>query len=482
MKTYINNKGEKQHFVGAISAGWREMTANELQQEEQAKQLMTAIKTELSAIYEAVPSLLLKAQYKPIKAEVEAFIEAGEIENAEQFPNIIKRIGTEESPMPIYPLAGSNYLTWFIDLGEPELDIENFGFNPSIDWVRNLISPVDVMDDDGLIPSFGYEFKIYRCNNNHIPYNNAFYEFDYYSGFIFFVEGRTPKDSGNGLGLFDFIDFQSKTNSLDARNFILENAPRSTSFQYVGNLFSDIKYGNGLTFSQSGELSLNIDQESGLTFSNGKLAIDIDKISIKIDKDKGLTFSEETGELQINSSNGLTFSADGALLLDISDSGLTFSEETGQLQINSSNGLTFSADGALLLDISDSGLTFSDNKLAIITDDTLKVKDGRLFVSGNSVYEIRNPLNTLDNNSPTGVIISFTPLNHSTVKVFINGQSVFLGITTTGVVCYFSGDGGNTAKEYQDIVAGDELYFNSNFTGYSLSSDDSVVLIYESNL
>ena len=84
MKTYINNKGEKQHFIGAIPAGWREMTANELQQEEQAKQLMTAIKTELSAIYEAVPSLLLKAQYKPIKAEVEAFIEAGELENAEQ--------------------------------------------------------------------------------------------------------------------------------------------------------------------------------------------------------------------------------------------------------------------------------------------------------------------------------------------------------------------------------------------------------------
>jgi hypothetical protein len=440
------------------------------------------------------------------------------ISNVSQYPNIIRRVGNESQPLPIYPLAGSNYLTWFIDEDQPQLDIGNKGFNPSVEWVRNFISPVDVMDSNGLIPSIGYDFKIYTKDNAHIPYNDAFYEFDYHSGFLFFLGGRTPKDPSNGIGFFNSDEFESITDTMDSINYIQDNAPRVSAFQYIGNLLSDIKYGNGLTFSESGELSLNIDINSGLTFYEGKLSIDVDKISIEIDESAGLTFSSITGELQLNIENGLTFSDSGSLNLNIeTQSGLTFSDgkldididkvfinidnqtgltfsQNGDLQISIDKGLTFSdgsinlsidkgltfSDSELSLDVLyDSGLTFSDNKLSILTNDTLKTENSKLSVSGKSVYQKQESIISNTDKSPTGVFISSTPLNHSTVKVFINGQSVFLGTETEDVDCYFSNDDGLTAKNYEDITQGDQLYFNADHIGYKLSDDDTIILIYE---
>ena len=81
MKRYINAENQKMIFVGAISEGWREMTSGEIQTEEQAKQTLDAKKAILLTEWEKIDRGL-KAQFKPLKDEVEACLNSGDIAGA----------------------------------------------------------------------------------------------------------------------------------------------------------------------------------------------------------------------------------------------------------------------------------------------------------------------------------------------------------------------------------------------------------------
>lgn len=88
------------------------------------------------------------------------------------------------------------------------------------------------------------------------------------------------------------------------------------------------------------------------------------------------------------------------------------------------------------------------------------------------------PLGTNGNYSPTGIKIEFTPFADSNVDVKINGISVNLGNGTRTKDCYFSNDGGLTAKLIKDIQANDELYWNGSIAGYELDDRDDVDFVY----
>ena len=91
--------------------------------------------------------------------------------------------------------------------------------------------------------------------------------------------------------------------------------------------------------------------------------------------------------------------------------------------------------------------------------------------------------NTSGNGSPTGLTISNTPLENSYVSVFINGQEFQVGFsTTTSVPCYFSNDGGTTARTTtspNNVQIGDELYWNGSFVGNDLYSTWRISLFYQ---
>lgn len=147
-------------------------------------------------------------------------------------------------------------------------------------------------------------------------------------------------------------------------------------------------------------------------------------------------------------------------------SGLTFSDNTISISLTQSSGLTFSTSGELVSNV--------DNN-------TIGVSNGELKVLGNSVYQYITASTTTGNYQSTGITIGHTPLNHSSVKVFINGQIILLGDKTAD--CYFSNDGGVTAKSYSEITSGDELYFNGQIVGWDLSNQtDRIILIYEANV
>ena len=77
--------------------------------------------------------------------------------------------------------------------------------------------------------------------------------------------------------------------------------------------------------------------------------------------------------------------------------------------------------------------------------------------------------------------ISATPAGGN-VEVRVNGITYQPGDgTRTGVACYFSSDGGATARAITAIVSGDLLYWNGGSTnaGFNLTTSDRIDFVYE---
>ena len=88
------------------------------------------------------------------------------------------------------------------------------------------------------------------------------------------------------------------------------------------------------------------------------------------------------------------------------------------------------------------------------------------------------PWPTVGNGSATGAVISDTPLNAQYVTVLINGIAYSVGDGSKLLDCYFSGDGGATARNFANIVMGDMLFWNGIIAGFNLGAVDRVDLLY----
>ena len=92
--------------------------------------------------------------------------------------------------------------------------------------------------------------------------------------------------------------------------------------------------------------------------------------------------------------------------------------------------------------------------------------------------KLQNPSATSGDESTTGLTISNTPANDSHVLVFVNGASVEVGDGVKTVDCYFSSDGGTTARTIANITSGDTLYWNGVIAGFDLAATDVVEFDY----
>lgn len=70
--------------------------------------------------------------------------------------------------------------------------------------------------------------------------------------------------------------------------------------------------------------------------------------------------------------------------------------------------------------------------------------------------------------------IIWTPAGDGYVRVFVNGVAVSVGNGVRSTDCYFSGDGGATARSIANIQAGDTLYWVGSVAGYQLAVTDRV--------
>ena len=104
------------------------------------------------------------------------------------------------------------------------------------------------------------------------------------------------------------------------------------------------------------------------------------------------------------------------------------------------------------------------------------------IVGVNSSFNDKNFLitsNSISDGFFTGLAISSNPIGY--VSVYINGVESDLGYgSTTSNSCYFSDNGGLTAKSQGSISIGDGLYWNGTVAGYDLSTDlpDRISLMY----
>jgi hypothetical protein len=90
------------------------------------------------------------------------------------------------------------------------------------------------------------------------------------------------------------------------------------------------------------------------------------------------------------------------------------------------------------------------------------------------------PAATSGNFSTTGITISATPQGERYVTVILNGISYKLADgSIVGGDCYFSNDGGSSARAISAIEAGDTLYWNGVLTGFNLSISDTIDLDYD---
>jgi hypothetical protein len=86
--------------------------------------------------------------------------------------------------------------------------------------------------------------------------------------------------------------------------------------------------------------------------------------------------------------------------------------------------------------------------------------------------------NTSGNGQFSGLTISATPLSGCYVGVFVNGQEFEVGYgVTNSKPCYFSNDGGTTART-NNITIGDGLYWNGSLVGTDLYTTWRISLFY----
>lgn len=85
---------------------------------------------------------------------------------------------------------------------------------------------------------------------------------------------------------------------------------------------------------------------------------------------------------------------------------------------------------------------------------------------------------TTDFQQATATTIAATPAGDAYVRVSVNGLGVILGDGVKTKECYFSSDGGSTAKTIANIASGDILYWVGSVVGYQLAATDIIDFEY----
>lgn len=99
--------------------------------------------------------------------------------------------------------------------------------------------------------------------------------------------------------------------------------------------------------------------------------------------------------------------------------------------------------------------------------------------TGVATREEGAPNPTTADGDNTGLAIANTPFHDGDVTVQVNGLNADIGDGAKDEACYFSGDGGTTARAIVDIQAGDTLHWMGSIAGYELDESDEIDIKYD---
>lgn len=93
--------------------------------------------------------------------------------------------------------------------------------------------------------------------------------------------------------------------------------------------------------------------------------------------------------------------------------------------------------------------------------------------------EMTGSATTADFQAMTATAMASTPTSDGYVEVFVNGarQTVGNGVKTKD--CYFSSDGGTTAKAISAIASGDICYWVGSVAGWQIAATDIIDFLYD---
>lgn len=211
--------------------------------------------------------------------------------------------------------------------------------------------------------------------------------------------------------------------------------------------------------------------------------------------DGAAVFVEE-GSTQANTmwtqtGDGATFAVNsvwvqfGATVSLTAGAGLLDTGGTWSVELATDPGLEFDAggDGGRLRAKVDTagGLQRVAAGLGVLLDgDSLaKGASGLKAKTPTSGNKDQSPSATAGDNQTTGLTIAATPGGDGYVRVSVNGIGYRLGDGIKTKDCYFSADGGTTARTIAAIASGDTLFWNGVIAGFNLETSDSVDMEYE---
>lgn len=138
---------------------------------------------------------------------------------------------------------------------------------------------------------------------------------------------------------------------------------------------------------------------------------------------------------------------------------------------------TGTGEGASMIGIEDAAGNFTaTNVEAALTELFTLISNSGVPVTDNK--DMTASVTSSDGDAATATTIVGTPAGDSYVQVYINGVKVVLADGNKLSDCYFSGDGGTTARPIADIVAGDTLYWVGSVATYELDGDDRIDFDY----
>lgn len=118
-----------------------------------------------------------------------------------------------------------------------------------------------------------------------------------------------------------------------------------------------------------------------------------------------------------------------------------------------------------------------------IDDDTITHSAGTLSASTPTVPDknLTCSVTSSDGDAATAATVTATPKGDSYVAVFVNGIKYQVAANEAAratSVCYFSNDGGTTARTIADIASGDTIHWNGTVAGFELDGTDRMDLDY----
>lgn len=207
------------------------------------------------------------------------------------------------------------------------------------------------------------------------------------SGFTFNDSATTSNNLWSAQKIFNYTNRESIAGlGLSSNSGVLSvNLGQNSGLTFSGDdivIDSNIA-GIGLTFT-SGILNVNLGDNSGLSFSGDNIIIESSIAGI------GLTFNNGTLDINLSSNSGLTFSGDNIIIdSTIAGTGLTFTNGIINTLLGATSGLTFSGD-SIIIDptIAGNGLDFNSGILTVNTSEITSTLAGAGLTSNGSAIDV----------------------------------------------------------------------------------------------